>query len=66
MTKGSKITIWIIVGIAATAAIVALTHRRQPVTLRGSVLRQDPDANKQLPLGDVEMIWQTEQERKDQ
>ena len=55
MTKGSKITIWIIVGIAATAAIVALTHRRQPVTLRGSVLRQDADANKQLPLGDVEI-----------
>jgi len=55
MTKRKKIATWVIVGIAGTGLTIALTHRRQPVTLRGSVLRQDVDPNKQLPLADVEI-----------
>jgi hypothetical protein len=55
MTKGKKIVTWIVVGILGTVLIVLLTHRRQPVTLQGSVLRQDADPNKQLPVADVEI-----------
>jgi hypothetical protein len=55
MTKRKKIVTWVLVGILGTGLIIALTHRRQPVTLRGSVLRQDVDPNKQLPLADVQI-----------
>ncbi len=55
MTKRKKIITWITVAIAGTVLAIALTHRRQPVVLRGSVLRQDVDPNKQLPLADVEI-----------
>ena len=55
MTKRKKIVTWVVVGILGTGLIIALTHRRQPVTLRGSVLRQDVDPNKQLPLADVQI-----------
>jgi len=54
MTKGNKIATWVILffGIAGVIAGVLL-HGRQPVTLRGAVLRQDKDPNKQLPIADV-------------
>ena len=56
MTKRQKIIAWVTTAvILGTVLAVVLTHRRQPVTLRGSVLRQDVDANKQLPLADVEI-----------
>ena len=55
MTKPKKIIAWIIVGISIVGLLIALTHRRQPVVLRGSVLRQDVDPNKQLALADVEI-----------
>src|SRR5260370_39605749 len=55
MTKGKKITAWIVAVLSPVALAVALANRRQPVTLRGSVLRQDVDPNKQLPLADVEI-----------
>src|SRR5258708_8702115 len=55
MTKRKKIVTWVLVGILGTGLVIALTHRRQPVTLRGSVLRQDVDPNKQLPLADVQI-----------
>jgi len=55
MTKRKKIISWVFVGIAGAVSTVALANRRQPVTLRGSVLRQDVDPNKQLPLADVEI-----------
>lgn len=56
MTKRKKMTIWLIVlfGTALTLLTIALSHR-QPVTLKGSVLRQDVDPNKQLPLADVQI-----------
>ena len=55
MAKRAQIALWVIAGIAVAAAVILLTHRRQPVTLRGSVLRQDVDVNRQLPLADVEI-----------
>ena|ERR1700719_2928293 len=57
MSKRKTITIWAVVAFIVFAAIlaVALLHRRQPVTLRGAVLRDDKDPNKQLPLTNVEI-----------
>jgi hypothetical protein len=57
MTKRKTITTWAILvfGISATVFTIALTHRRQPVTLKGAVLRQDVDPNRQLPLADVQI-----------
>src|SRR5260370_15281806 len=55
MTKRKKIISWVFVGIEGSVSTVTLANRRQPVTLRGSVLRQDVDPNKQLPLADVEI-----------
>jgi hypothetical protein len=55
MTKRQKIIAWATTAALLSVLIVVVTHHRQPVTLRGSVLRQDPDPNKQLPLADVEI-----------
>ncbi|HTC46784.1 MAG TPA: hypothetical protein VK722_05655 [Candidatus Aquilonibacter sp.] len=53
--KNSSAWIILVVAILAAIAAFALLHRRQPVTLRGAVLRQDSDPNKQLPLADVQV-----------
>lgn len=57
MSKRAKIAIWAIVacGILVTVLIVVLKHRRLPVTLKGVVLQQDRDPNKQIPLSGVEI-----------
>jgi len=57
MTNGKKIAIWTIValGILATVFAVVFLTRRKPVVLKGAVLRQDADPNKQLPLSDVQI-----------
>lgn len=57
MTRRKTITIWVvlIVALLGAASAVAFLHRRKPVTLRGAVLREDPDPNRQLPLADVEI-----------
>jgi hypothetical protein len=57
MSKRKTAVIWAIAGLAVGMVLltVALRHRRQPVTLRGAVLRQDMDPNKQLPLADVQI-----------
>jgi hypothetical protein len=57
MSKRKIITIStvLVLAILAAASAIALLHRRQPVTLRGAVLRQDRDANRQLPLADVQI-----------
>lgn len=57
MTVGKKIVVWAILGLGTLAAIltIVLLHRRQPITLRGAVLRQDSDPNKQLPIADVQI-----------
>jgi hypothetical protein len=57
MTKRKIIVIWgmVVLGIAAVILAVVLLHGRRPVTLRGAVLRQDKDPNKQLPIADVQI-----------
>jgi len=45
----------LVLGILATVLTLVLVHRRQPITLRGAVLRQDSDPNKQLPIADVDI-----------
>jgi len=57
MTNGKKIAIWTILGfgILGTVLTLVLKHRRQPVVLKGAVLREDKDTNKQLPLADVQI-----------
>jgi len=49
--------IWgmVVLGIAAVIVTAVQLHRRQPVTLRGAVLRRDKDPNKQLPIADVQI-----------
>src|SRR5438445_4254560 len=50
-------TVWIILflGMLVTLLTIALLHRRQPIGLKGAVLRLDGDPNKQLPIADVEI-----------
>jgi hypothetical protein len=57
MSKRKTIAIWgvLIVALLVAASAIALLHRRQPVTLRGAVLQRDADANRQLPLADVQI-----------
>jgi hypothetical protein len=45
----------LVFGILGTVLTAVLLHRRQPVTLRGAVLQQDRDPNKQSPLADVQI-----------
>ena len=57
MGKRKTIATWTIVvfGVVGAILIAAVAHRRQPVTLRGAVLQQDRDPNKQSPLADVQV-----------
>ena len=57
MTRRKTIAIWavLIVAILVAVSTVALLRHRRPVTLRGAVLRQDRDPNRQLPLADVQI-----------
>ena len=58
MTSGRKIVIWALAIAAlagALAAVLVAIHKAQPITIKGAVLSQDPDPQKQLPLADVEL-----------
>jgi hypothetical protein len=57
MSKRKTIATWTILafGILGTVLAIVLWHRRQPVILRGAVLQEDRDPNKQLPLADVQI-----------
>lgn len=57
MTRRKAIATWavLIVAILAAVSTIALLRHRRPVTLRGAVLRQDHDPNRQLPLADVQI-----------
>ncbi|MGA8151978.1 MAG: hypothetical protein WB952_13580 [Terriglobales bacterium] len=57
MSAGKKTAIWAIlaVGILSIVLVVILRHRRQPITLKGAVLTEDSDPNKQSPIADVEI-----------
>jgi hypothetical protein len=56
--SGRKTTaIVAVVGCAVLGVTVALVlrHRRQPITLKGAVLRSDGDSDKQAPIANVEI-----------
>jgi hypothetical protein len=58
MSRRKTVVIWTLVvfGILTAVFAAVFLHRRQPVTLRGAVLQQDRDPNKQLPLAEVEIV----------
>lgn len=57
MTNGKKIAIWTVASFSILAIVLSVVFlsRRKAVVLRGAVLRQDTDPNKQLPLADVQI-----------
>ncbi|HXM59324.1 MAG TPA: carboxypeptidase-like regulatory domain-containing protein [Terriglobales bacterium] len=58
MTVGRKIVIWALVIAAlagALAAVLVAIHKAQPITIKGAVLGQDADPQKQLPIADVQI-----------
>jgi hypothetical protein len=57
MSSRKTTAIWTILGVGILGAVltVVLLYRRQPVVLRGAVLQEDRDPNKQLPLADVQI-----------
>jgi hypothetical protein len=56
MSDKKRTATWILLALGILAAILAVElHRRPPLVLKGTVLRQDSDPNKQLPIGDVEI-----------
>jgi hypothetical protein len=58
MTSGRKTVIWAIAiaGLAgALTAVLVAIHKAQPITIKGAVLSQDADPQKQLPIADVEI-----------
>jgi len=58
MASGRKIAIWLL-GIAIVATIVTVVvvaiRKARPVTLKGAVLSEDTDPQKQEPIADVEI-----------
>jgi hypothetical protein len=62
MTRGPKIAIYTIaiaVLAGTVAAILVAIHRAQPITIRGAVLSQDADPQKQLPIADVQITGES-------
>ncbi len=57
MTRRKTIATWATVTVAVLAAISVFLymHRRKPITIRGAILRQDGNANRQLPLAFVQV-----------
>src|SRR5271154_2832055 len=57
MSAKKKTVLWTVVALVIFGAVltIVLKHRRQPITLRGAVLRDDIDPNKQSPIADVEI-----------
>jgi hypothetical protein len=58
MTGGRKIAIWalVIATVAGVlAAVLVAVHKAQPITIKGAVLSQDADPQKQLPIADVQI-----------
>jgi hypothetical protein len=58
MTGGRKIAIWALVMVTLTgvlAAVLVAVHKAQPITIKGAVLSQDADPQKQLPIADVQI-----------
>jgi hypothetical protein len=56
MSAEMKNAVWaiLVLGVFVTVLTAALLHRR-PISIKGAVLRQDSDPNKQVPIADVEI-----------
>jgi hypothetical protein len=48
-----KIIAIVVAAVLVAGGVFAWKHRRQPVTLKGAVVRRSDDPNRQLPLSDV-------------
>jgi hypothetical protein len=58
MTSGRKIAVWalVIVALGSVLAVVLVTVRKaRPIVIRGAVLSEDTDPQKQLPIADVQV-----------
>jgi hypothetical protein len=58
MTRGRKIAVWTLVGVilgGAVAAVVVAVRKARPIVIKGSILSEDADPNKQLPIADVQI-----------
>jgi hypothetical protein len=57
MSSRKTTAIWtiLVIGIMGAILTIVLLYRRQPVVLRGAVVQEDRDPNKQLPLADVQI-----------
>lgn len=60
MNRGEKIGIWIAVIACAVAGILVIViirraDRRPPITLKGAVIREAPEAEKEIPVPGVEI-----------
>ncbi len=57
MSDRKNIVTWVIIvsGILVAISIFVVLHRRQPVVLKGAVLRADPDPSKQSPIANVQI-----------
>src|SRR5271165_7425214 len=58
MTAGKKYAIWsgVVLGILGAAVAAVLLHKRPPVILKGAVLQQDSDPNKQVPIAGADVV----------
>jgi hypothetical protein len=57
MSAKKKAVFWVVLALAILGTVLTLVqrHRREPITLRGAVLKEDADPNKQFPIADVEI-----------
>jgi hypothetical protein len=57
MAARSKVVIWSVAIVGVAAGIVYGVHKnRHQINLKGAVIRQDPDPDKQSPIADVQVI----------
>jgi len=58
MTSGRKIAVWALVIVAlgsVLAAVLVTVRKARPIVIRGAVLSEDTDPQKQLPIADVQI-----------
>jgi len=55
MTARSKVAIWVVIAAMAAGTVFAIHKSHHLITLRGAVIRQDTDPDKQTPIADVQI-----------
>jgi hypothetical protein len=59
MTRGRKLKVLIIAVLTAASVILIIVSgvfRHKPVTLRGAVIRRDPDPRREIPIADARVV----------